>query len=268
MGGTEPVDSAPAGTRLGARLRQLRQERGMSQREFTRLIGLSAHSNLADYESGRRVPPQDVVRACERALELPAGELEALRRADKAAIAAREHRRPETGGDRDRSRRRRTLIAVVAGIAVLAVGVGVAVGLLVPRSDSPGPVVGLSTCDRGAVILDSARLRTIGTVREDGRTVLAPGALVGTVALRFSPGCALGWTRFVPAADVDPGAGTVTLEVHRIADGATTTLRLTRIVGAESDPLLTVAGCVYAQAAVRFGDGSTVSGQTRCYQRG
>jgi transcriptional regulator with XRE-family HTH domain len=52
----------------GARLRMLRRSTGMSMRAPTAQIGLSAHSNLADYECGRRLPPRDVVEACERAL--------------------------------------------------------------------------------------------------------------------------------------------------------------------------------------------------------
>src|SRR6266566_604184 len=56
---------------LGAELRRLRLELGISQRRLTQLIGLSAHSNLGDYERGRRIPPCDIVIACERLLAVP-----------------------------------------------------------------------------------------------------------------------------------------------------------------------------------------------------
>jgi DNA-binding XRE family transcriptional regulator len=63
---------------LGAELRRLRLERGLSQRKLTQMIGLSAHSNLGEYERGTRVPPRDIVVACERQLAVPPGYLQRL----------------------------------------------------------------------------------------------------------------------------------------------------------------------------------------------
>src|SRR5260370_821714 len=57
-----------AAYRLGTALRRRRLELGMSQRQLARLIGLSAHSNLGDYERGQRIPPGDNVVACEQLL--------------------------------------------------------------------------------------------------------------------------------------------------------------------------------------------------------
>lgn len=71
---------------LGAEIRRLRSARGMSQRALTRLIGLSAHSNLADYETGRRLPPADIVAGCELALGVTDG---SLRRLHEQALAER-----------------------------------------------------------------------------------------------------------------------------------------------------------------------------------
>src|ERR1700722_8661738 len=65
---------------LGAELRRLRLELGLSQRALTKIIGLSAHSNLGEYERGSRVPPMDIVIACERALATEPGYLQELRR--------------------------------------------------------------------------------------------------------------------------------------------------------------------------------------------
>jgi len=86
-----------AAARLGAELRRLRLDRGLSQRRLTRLIGLSAHSNLGEYERGNRVPPLDIVTACERLLAVPPGHLQQLQeearreraRARRRAAAAR-----------------------------------------------------------------------------------------------------------------------------------------------------------------------------------
>ena len=65
---------------LGAELRRLRLELGLSQRTLTKIIGLSAHSNLGEYERGSRIPPMDIVIACERALATEPGYLQELRR--------------------------------------------------------------------------------------------------------------------------------------------------------------------------------------------
>lgn len=91
-------DSAAAW--LGAELRRARIERGISQRKLTQLIGLSAHSNLGEYERGSRIPPADIVVACERLLALPAGQLQRLQQ-----LALRE-----------RARGARSLPARAAGI--------------------------------------------------------------------------------------------------------------------------------------------------------
>jgi transcriptional regulator with XRE-family HTH domain len=69
-----------AARRLGIALRQRRLELGMSQRQLARLIGLSAHSNLGDYERGQRIPPGDIVDACEQLLSVEPDFLQALRR--------------------------------------------------------------------------------------------------------------------------------------------------------------------------------------------
>ncbi len=67
-----------AAARLGQELRRLRQQQGLSQRRLVRELGLSAHSNLVQYELGRRIPPGDIVLACERLLGDRAGTLRRL----------------------------------------------------------------------------------------------------------------------------------------------------------------------------------------------
>lgn len=65
---------------LGTELRRLRLELGISQRELTHMIGLSAHSNLGEYERGSRIPPCDIILACERLFTVQPGYLQALRK--------------------------------------------------------------------------------------------------------------------------------------------------------------------------------------------
>ncbi|WP_415170346.1 helix-turn-helix domain-containing protein [Nocardioides sp.] len=65
----------PAAVRLGLEIRRHRMARGLSQRALLALIGLSAHSNLSDYERGRRIPPLDLVESIEEALSVTDGQL-------------------------------------------------------------------------------------------------------------------------------------------------------------------------------------------------
>ncbi len=76
---------------LGVTLRRLRRERGLSQRDLLRPLGLASHSVIVDWEAGRRIPPLDVLWAYERHFGLPPGELLALREqalAERAAAGA------------------------------------------------------------------------------------------------------------------------------------------------------------------------------------
>jgi transcriptional regulator with XRE-family HTH domain len=82
---------------LGHTLHLHRLARGWSLRQMAGRVGLSAHSALVDYEHGRRVLPEDLTRACERALELPPDLLGALRRRALAELAARKLGLPEPG---------------------------------------------------------------------------------------------------------------------------------------------------------------------------
>jgi len=48
-------------------------------RALAKRVGLSAHSGVAEYERGTRIPPADLIDAYERALALPSGYLMNLR---------------------------------------------------------------------------------------------------------------------------------------------------------------------------------------------
>jgi transcriptional regulator with XRE-family HTH domain len=76
----QTVQRADAVARLGIALRLRRLELGLSQRQLVRLLGLSAHSNLGDYERGERIPPGDIVDACEHLLAAEPGSFQSLRR--------------------------------------------------------------------------------------------------------------------------------------------------------------------------------------------
>ena len=84
---------SPAG-QLGRELRRLRMGQGLSQRAFIRALGLSAHSNLVEYELGRRIPPGDIIAAYERLFGARAGSLRPMLAAALADRAAIEVERP------------------------------------------------------------------------------------------------------------------------------------------------------------------------------
>ena len=88
---TVDVEAGCGVRRLALELRRVRRAHGMSQREAVRRLGLSAHSNLVDYELGRRIPPADIISACEALFALPSGHLERLR---DAALVERADRTP------------------------------------------------------------------------------------------------------------------------------------------------------------------------------
>ncbi len=86
MSGTEPqasvrpaAEDQPAEVELRIRLRQLRRQRGLAQRDLTKPLHLASHTAIVDYESGRRVPAPDILEAYERFFDLPDGELQRLR---------------------------------------------------------------------------------------------------------------------------------------------------------------------------------------------
>ena len=85
----QPDQRTAAVARLGVALRLRRLELGLSQRQLVRLLGLSAHSNLGDYERGERIPPGDIVDACEQLLAAEPGSFQSLRR---EALHERAHR--------------------------------------------------------------------------------------------------------------------------------------------------------------------------------
>jgi transcriptional regulator with XRE-family HTH domain len=258
---------------LGARLREIRLERELSQRQLTRMIGLSAHSNLADYEAGRRVPPVDVLEACEHALGVPSGELLALRRASMLQRDAGRQDEPRSAAAAGwGSRVRPPRWVAFAAVSALLLGAGMLIGHVLAGPVTSGApsarTAALSACDPSARVLDSARLVTASPVTSGGRTVLQRGADLGVIALRYSPACRLAWGRFLVSPDMVDVDASLVLQVHRLQDGAETTIRLPRAVSAESDPLLTAPGCVFAEAVVTVAHGPTVTARTGCFQRG
>jgi tetratricopeptide (TPR) repeat protein/transcriptional regulator with XRE-family HTH domain len=85
--------------RLGVELRKLRRERGLAQRELCKSLNLASHTTIVDFESGRRIPSQDILAAYERQFGLAPGSLRRLRRNALAQRAATEARRAISAGN-------------------------------------------------------------------------------------------------------------------------------------------------------------------------
>lgn len=80
---------------FGAELRRLRICAGLTLKDLVHELGLSAHSNLSDYERGRRTPHVDLVVRCEAVLEVADGQLVRLLRLvheERANLAAQQLR--------------------------------------------------------------------------------------------------------------------------------------------------------------------------------
>ncbi|MEU3463649.1 helix-turn-helix transcriptional regulator [Streptomyces sp. NPDC006733] len=89
-----PPAATPTATALARELVRLRLERGLSLRRLARLVGMTAHSGLVDYERGVRIPPDDLMAMIVRALR-PADDR--LARLYRAAVAERARQKLAAG---------------------------------------------------------------------------------------------------------------------------------------------------------------------------
>lgn len=85
-----PSEANPAVRALAHELMRLRLERGLSLRKLARLVGMTAHSGLVDYERGSRIPPGDLMSGLVGVLKPSDDRLTHLYR---AAVAERVRRR-------------------------------------------------------------------------------------------------------------------------------------------------------------------------------
>ena len=74
--------------RIGSAIRRIREEKGMSEKQLSKKIGVS-DSYLADVEEGRKIPTEDLVKRIRKALAWGAEEeLESVGPADRAQRTA------------------------------------------------------------------------------------------------------------------------------------------------------------------------------------
>jgi transcriptional regulator with XRE-family HTH domain len=89
------ADDVPAPT-LGQELTRLRKAHGLTLRALAPLVGLNAHSRLADYERDYRIPPADLLTEYQRVLRADGATLQRLRR---QALDDRDERRAKPGSE-------------------------------------------------------------------------------------------------------------------------------------------------------------------------
>src|SRR5215475_5539142 len=240
---------------FAADLRRLRRLAGSpAYREMARRAHYSA-SVLSQAASGRTLPTLAVTLAFVRACDGPS-EQWALRWREVAGApddgekAAQPVDPPHLGTDTVdlteassaaapelTGRTRRAAVARRIAIAVTGAGLATALALAATHSplalpgqfpsgqesDSPPAPDGVPAS--GGQVVDGADPKQTGCAADavtlDSRGLVYPkGRLAGTVELRYSPRCHMGWTRFSPAPATGRGPGdTVTVEIVRPADG-------------------------------------------------
>jgi transcriptional regulator with XRE-family HTH domain len=277
--------SPPSGDQgVGAAMRVAREAGGVGLREMAKRLGYSAHSNLSEYESGKRLPPEDIVAGYQRVLGLTDGSLvEALTTAldGRAAtarkpaspiapdpIAAEPKSQPEgdssAGTTAQQPRRRRAWLAVLAVVAALVV---VAAVIVVVRWQQPGQPAAVPT----AVFADGSDPQVTGC-RNDAVVVDSvdvydpPEHLVGTLELRASPHCGMSWGRFSPteALLVLPPV-TLVIAVERPADGAQAPFSVTYDgQPAYGNMLISRQECVYATLVLQRQGQNSSTFKTAC----
>jgi transcriptional regulator with XRE-family HTH domain len=233
MEGADPVGTPErneAARVLGAALRSHRIASGLSLRALAAHIGLSAHGTLVDYEHGRRIPPQDLLGACERVLCVPDALLSRLRLAaltdrgyDQAAalLDGWFPVQPRTDSD-------------------CALPPAAATGPPQPVADGSDP--GRAGC-QDAMTMHARKL------------AMTEYRLIGQIELRYSARQHAAWARFagVPALDHLAGQRSVDIlvEAVREPDGARTSFRHEYCFDVHwGDLLLTGRGCIYAKAVI------------------
>jgi hypothetical protein len=286
-----PVDPAEGPVQhFAAGLRELREQAGNPT--FKQLAKRAHYSatTLSVACSGKVLPSLDVSLALVRACH---GAEDAWRRRWYEAGGPRQaEARPARGAPRGAQagpvavrptlvRRLAPWTGWVAALAAMAMLIAVVTGgrqaaarpAARPRVGAqaglPHMFVGVSRCDPGSYIVQSQTMTLPRPFRLGGRAFQA-GAVVGTVYLMYSPLCSEGWPKFWPSRGFFNLPATLTLRSRSTPDNSVSTSPRYHVIRyADGEPMLTVLGCVDAEATIEFGaHGPSVTAATPCFQRG
>ena len=270
---------------LGSAMRAAREGRGIGLREMARKLHLSAHSNLSEYESGKRVPSEDIVSGYEQILGLSQGALLKILEAvlDETgrvsrrpgmriplaadSIASWEGRRGNSDVDKPMPNRRRRTILVAVGIVVILLGGGVAAWILLHRSGDS------SSSTQAAPYPDDSDPQVTGcrddaTVIDDVDVYDPPGHLVGTLELRASARCGMNWGRFSPTVGLSQSPTlTLVIDVRRPADNRNSPFSVTYDgQAAYGNMLMSRLECVYTTLTLERQGNRSPTFQTACLE--
>ncbi len=287
---------------LTLELRRLRESRGLTQQETAKRLGLSARSAVADYESGRRRPPADILAAYEGAFQLEPGTLRRLRDSGLAeqaeqryvsalaglaavenhgsgspAVTAPEVTAPavtaDTRGTRVRLRRRLGGPAALFLICTTLAGSAATVSAPALRLDPSWTQSTQNVTDHVEPLsspepMDGDDPRARDCYADAVTELTAPmhlpgGAVFGTLRLRHSAHCGASWGS---AYYANPDLYTIRIIVHRPADGAEIVFDWSNNTppGSYSDMLSTGLGCVWVEAVVITPTGTSAPARTGC----
>jgi transcriptional regulator with XRE-family HTH domain len=215
---------------LATVLRWLRRSRGMSQRELAKLLFLRAHSAVADYESGRRIPAVDIIDAYESVFAVP-GQLHALR-VRELRLRAREELAPFDGPDE---------VAVASALP--------------PQPVADGSDPDAAGCGHDAVIVGARKV-----------SMRASQYILGQVELRYSVGTHAAWGRFLGYSSLDHLAHDRRVEILvEIARDAEPPLSCRGAYAFDyhwTDLLVTSSGEFRARTEIFFDEESVAEGST------
>lgn len=270
---------------LGAALRQARIARGVSLRALARQVGLSGHGTLLDYEHGRRIPPKDLLAACERVLAVPDGDLQRLRDAALAARGDREagmlmatvypaHPGQQDGGEGLPRRRspRQDLIVTGGVLLASAIALMVTIGLRHPapvRPASATPPTEPTVAGRPADGADPYVMGCGADQKELERRLISwpDGSPYGQVVLFHSHACNASWGYVYGPNSTN---WTVHIRPRRLTDDVTAPFAFSDATrpNSWSNLLSTRTGCVLVQAWITQGGRNSAVAETSCVQDG
>lgn len=278
----EQVNGTPV---LGPELRRLRVAQGLSQRVLARKLGYSAHSAVADYETGRRVPANDVLIGYEQLFGLPAGSLQQQRAAVLSDRADQEFRARTNGPatpakpprrlrlPRRVSRWQSFAAGTVVGALAMMGGSWAATGQPIPALDPTWAESNQHVTDQAEragvpenMDGDDPRARdcVFDAVDRDQVPLLLPGGRrFGMLRLRHSAKCGASWGS---ALYDNPRLYTVEIIATRPADGAEASSSWSNNTppGSYGDLLSTARGCVQVSVYVITPAGRGPVTTTRC----
>jgi hypothetical protein len=162
--------------------------------------------------------------------------------------------------------------AVVFSLIVMTAGHQAAARPAHPSASSwqagvPAIYVGVTRCDPGSYPVLSKTM-TLPRPAEIGGRAFQSGTVVGTVYLMYSPRCSEGWPHFSPSGAFFNQPGRLTLRSRSTPDNSLNTSPQYPVIRyADGEPMLTVVGCVDAEATIEFGSGPSVTAATACFQR-